>query len=163
MITKEIDKYLRMPIEHFFQNSENCTRIVNAFKEREAFHVFDIVLNNIYSLRKIPKLGPACINNIISELGLKGITLGMDISEFEFNKLPDENDAQEQLIIHKSSSTLSDIINLMIKDLVETAFSPCREYCNGLELSNEARFQIKEITRLSLSDKIDSAVGSVEF
>ena len=160
MITKELDKYLRMPIEHFFQNSENCTRIVNAFKEREEFYVVNIVDKNIYNIRKIPKLGPACINNIISELALKGLTLGMDLTGFNFHELPSEEDFEN---LAEKENKHSETILKMVESLVEIAFSPCREYSRGLLLDEDDRQKLLEITKNSLSYKIDCAVDKVKF
>lgn len=161
MITKEIDKYLRMPIEHFFQNFENCTRIANAFREREEFHVFNIVEKDIYNIRKIPRLGPACIDNIISELSLKGLSLGMDLTGFDFNALPSEEDFEGDIL--NNENTHAESIFRLVESLVEIAFAPCREYAKGLLLDEVDRAKLLEITKNSLNYKIDCAVHKVKF
>ncbi len=163
MITKEIDKYLRMPIEEFFAEAKNLTRMVNAFRDRGETYTFQVVLNNIYSLRKIPKLGPACINEIVAILNGKDIPLGMDLSEWEFEKETDYTHFDATAAAKNPNINLADQILLKIENLVEAAFAPCREYCNGLMLDDDQRDQIKEITKDSLHYKITSAVDNVKF
>ena len=163
MITKEIDRYLRMPIEEFFSEAKNLTRMVNAFKERGETYTFQVVLNNIYSLRKIPKLGPACISEIIAILNGKEVPLGMNLDEWEFEKETDYTHFDAEEAAKNPNINLSDKILLMIENLVEAAFAPCREYCNGLLLDDENRDKIKDITKESLNYKIDCAVDNVKF